>query len=87
MKCPICNKIGRAGKILAGNPRLYIVHREDHKITSTHYMKTSEQKQLVANALQLSSYNRAKLENQELRTEQIATETKRKTQGICKWHK
>ena len=69
MKCPICNKIGRAGKILAGNPRLYIVHREDHKITSTHYMKTWEQKQLVANVLQLSSYNKAKLENQELRTE------------------
>jgi hypothetical protein len=69
MKCPVCNKIGRAGKILAGNPRLYIVHREDHKITSTHYMKTWEQKQLVANVLQLSSYNKAKLENQELRTE------------------
>lgn len=69
MVCPVCNKIGRAGKILTGNPRLYIVHREDHKITFTHYMKTWEQKQLVADALQLSSYNKAKLENQELRSE------------------
>ena len=67
--CPVCNKIGRAGKILTGNFRLYVVHREDHKITFTHYMKTWEQKQLVANILQLSSYNKTKLENQELKSE------------------
>lgn len=67
--CPVCNKIGRAGKILTCNPRLYVVHRENHKITFTHYMKTWEQKQLIANALRLSSYNRTKLENHELRSE------------------
>jgi cell shape-determining protein MreC len=32
-------------------------------------MKTWEQKQLVANILQLSSYNKTKLENQELKSE------------------
>jgi hypothetical protein len=69
MICPVCNKIGRAGKILAGNPRFYIVHGEDHKIAFTHYMKTWEQKQLVANALKLSSYHKAKLENQKLRSD------------------